>query len=178
MVSTLIIVIGAVLSLFLVWEILRSGMPEIRSLDDWERKKHEVDVVALRILLEPSEERFLRESLSPVHFRRLQRARCRVTLRILQLVEDNAAMLIKLGHLARVGANPALAKEADELISRALRLRVNLLLVQAYLWLKWFFPGWMLSVPALEMPYEELLGYLGQIRQQRQWDVQRKPVPT
>jgi hypothetical protein len=178
MVSTLIIVIGAVLSLFLVWEILRSGMPEIRSLDDWERKKHEVDLVALRILLEPSEERFLRESLSPVHFRRLQRARCRVTLRILQLVEDNAAMLIKLGHLARVGANPALAKEADELISRALRLRVNLLLVQAYLWLKWFFPGWMLSVPALEMPYEELLGYLGQIRQQRQWDVQRKPVPT
>lgn len=168
MVSTLIIVIGAVLSLFLVWEILRSGMPEIRSLDDWERKKHEVDLVALRILLEPSEERFLRESLSPVHFRRLQRARCRVTLRILQLVEDNAAMLIKLGHLARVGANPALAKEADELISRALRLRVNLLLVQAYLWLKWFFPGWMLSVPALEMPYEELLGYLSQIRQQRQ----------
>jgi hypothetical protein len=178
MVSTLIIVIGAVLSLFLVWEILRSGMPEIRSLDDWERKKHEVDLVALRILLEPSEERFLRESLSPVHFRRLQRARCRVTLRILQLVEDNAAMLIKLGHLARVGANPALAKEADELISRALRLRVNLLLVQAYLWLKWFFPGWMLSVPALEIPYEELLGYIGQIWSTRQWDVQRKPVPT
>jgi len=103
MVSTLIIVIGAVLSLFLVWEILHSGMPEIRSLDDWERKKHEVDLVALRILLEPSEERFLRESLSPVHFRRLQRARCRVALRILELVEDNAAMLIKLGHLARVG---------------------------------------------------------------------------
>jgi hypothetical protein len=178
MVSTLIIVIAAVLSLFLVWEILRSGMPEIRSLDDWERKKHEVDPVALRILLEPSEEKFLRESLSPVQFRRFQRARCRLALRILELVEDNAAMLIKLGHLARVGANPALAKEADELISRALRLRVNLLFVQAYLWLKWLFPGWMPSVPALEMPYEELLGYLSQIRQQRQWDVQRKPVPT
>jgi hypothetical protein len=178
MVSTLIIVIGAVLSLFLVWEILRSGMPEIRGLDDWERKKHEVDLVALRILLEPSEEKFLHESLSPVHFRRLQRACCRVALRVLELVEDNAAMLIKLGHLARVGANPALAKEADELISRALRLRVSLLFVQSYLWLKWLFPGWMLSVPALEMPYEELLGHLSQIRQQRQWDVQRKPVPT
>jgi len=87
-------------------------------------------------------------------------------------------MLIKLGHLARVEANPALAKEADELISRALRLRVNLLFVQAYLWLKWLVPGSMLSVPALEMPYEELLGHLSQIRQQWQWDVQRKPVPT
>jgi hypothetical protein len=178
MVSTLIIVIAAVLSLFLVWKILRPGLPEVRSLDDWECKKHEVDLAALRILLEPSEEKFLRESLSPVQFRRFQRARCRLALHILELVGNNAAMLIKLGHLARVGANPALAKETDELISRALRLRVNLLFVQAYLWLKWLFPGWMLSVPALEMPYEELLGYLSQIRQQRQWDVQRKPVPT
>src|SRR5216683_7671137 len=118
MVSTLIIVIAAVLSLFLVWEILRSGMPEIRSLNDWERKKHEVDLAALRILLEPSEGKFLHESLSRVQFRRFQRARCRLALRILELVEDNAAMLIKLGHLARVGANPALAEEADELISR------------------------------------------------------------
>lgn len=178
MVSTLIVVIAVVLSLFLVWEILCSGMPEIRSLDDWERQKHEVDLVALRILLEPSEEKFLRESFSPVQFRCFQRARCRLALRILELVEDNAAILIKLGHLARVEANPALAKEADELISRALRLRVTLLFVQAYLCLKWLFPGWMLSVPALEMPYEELLGTLSQIRQQRQWDLQRKPVPT
>jgi hypothetical protein len=153
-------------------------MPEIRSLDDWERKKHEVDLVALKILLEPSEERFLRESLSPVQFRRFQRARCRLALHILELVENNAAMLIKLGHLARVGATPALAKEADELISRALRLLVSLLFVQAYLWLKWLFPGWMLSVPALEMPYDELLDYLSQIQQQRQWDVQRKPAPS
>ena len=178
MVSTLIIAIATVLSLFLVWKILRSGVPEICSLDDWERKKHEVDPVALRILLEPSEEQFLRESLSPVQFRRFQRARCRLALRILELVGSNSAMLIKVGHLARVGANPALAKEADELISRALRLRVNLLFVQAYLWLKWLFPGWMLSVPALEIPYEELLGHLSRIRQQRQWDLQRKPVPT
>jgi hypothetical protein len=42
-----------------------------------------------------------------------------VALRILELVEDDAAMLIKLGHLARVGANPALAQEADESISRS-----------------------------------------------------------
>jgi len=178
MASTLIIVIAAVLSLFLVWEIFRSGMPEIRSLDDWERKKHEVDPFALGILLEPSEEKFLRESLSPIQFRLFQRARCRLALRILELVKNNAAMLIELGHLARVGANPTLAKEADELISRALRLLVTLLFVQAYLWLKWLFPGWMLSVPALEMPYEELLGHLSQIQQQWQWEVQRKPAPT
>jgi hypothetical protein len=166
MVSTLIIVVAAVLSLFLLWTILRSGLPEICSLDDWEHNKHEVDPVALRILLELSEEKFLRESVSPVQFRRFQRERCRLAIRILELVGNNAAMLIQLGHLARVGANPALAKEADELISRSLRLRVNLLFVQAYLWLKWLFPGWTISVPALETPYEELLGCLSRIRQQ------------
>jgi hypothetical protein len=42
------------------------------------------------------------------------------------------------------------------------------------LWLKWLFPGWNLSVPALEMQYEELLGYLGRLRQQ-QWTL-KHPV--
>src|SRR5580693_5500874 len=107
MVSTIVIVVAAALSLFLVWTILRSGSPEICSLDDWEHNKHEVDPISLRILLELSEEKFLRESVSLVQFRRFQRERCRLAMRILELVGNNAAMLIKLGHLARVGANPA-----------------------------------------------------------------------
>jgi hypothetical protein len=172
MVSTLVILTLAVLSLFLVWKILFPGLPQIRTLDDWESNKHDVDLAAFKLLLEPSEEQFLSESLFPAHFRRFQRARCTLALRTLKLVGINAAMLMKLGHLARVGANPGLAKGADELVSRALRLRVNLLFVQVYLWVKWLFPGWKLSVPAFAMPYEELLGCLSRVRQQRQWGVQ------
>jgi hypothetical protein len=172
MVSTLVILTLAVLSLFLVWKILFPGLPQIRTLDDWESNKYDVDLAAFKLLLEPSEEQFLRESLSLAQCRRFQRARCALALRALNLVGNNAAMLIRLGHLARVGANPGLAKDADELVSRALRLRVNLLFVQVYLWVKWLFPGWKLSVPALEVPYEELLGYLSRVRQQRQWGVQ------
>ena len=67
---------------------------------------------------------------------------------------------------------PALTKEAEDLIYGALRLRVNLLLVQPYLWLKWVFPGWTGTFPAVEIPYEELLAYLNRIRQQRQVQVQ------
>jgi hypothetical protein len=172
MVSTLVILTIAVLSLFLVWKVLLPGLPQIRTLDDWESRKHEIDSAVFRLLLDRSEEHFIRESLSPAHFRRFQRARCGLALRSLKLVGNNAAMLIKLGHLARVGANPALAKEADELVSRALQLRVNLQFVQVCLWVKWLFPGWRLPVPTLEMPYEESLGYLTRVRQQRQWGVQ------
>ena len=82
-------------------------------------------------------------------------------------------MLMKLGQLAKTEGNPGLAREAEELIHGALRLRVNLSLVQPCLWLKWLFPGWTLSLPAVEMPYEELLTYLSRIRQQRQWSLKQ-----
>ena len=173
MVSTFIILALALSSLVLVWTILRPGLPEIRSLDDWEAKKHAVDLEVFRMLLDPAEEEFLRTSLSPFEFRLFQRRRLGLTLRALELVGKNAAMLMKLGQLAKVSANPALVKEGGDLIHGALRLRVNLLFVQPYLCLKWVFPGGTLSVPAPEMRYDELLGYLSRIRQQRQWDLKR-----
>jgi hypothetical protein len=174
MASTLTILAVIVLSLFLVWRILRPGLPEIRSLDDWETKKQPVDLETFRTLLAPGEEQYLRRSLSPSAFRRFQRQRVDLALRGLEQVGENAAMLMKLGQLAKATANPTLAREAEDLIHAALRLRVSLLFVEPCLWLKWLFPGWNLSVPALEMQYEELLGYLGRLRQQ-QWTL-KHPV--
>ena len=175
MVSTLIILAVALVSLWLVWTMLRPGLPLIRGLDDWENKKHDVDLAAFRILLDPAEEEYLRKMFAPAEFRRFQRLRLALALRSLDLIGKNAAMLMKLGQLAKTGANaalaPGLAKEAEDLIHGALRLRVNLMLVQPCLRLKWLFPGWTLSVPAFEIPYEELLTYLSRARQQQQWDL-------
>jgi hypothetical protein len=97
----------------------------------------------------------------------------KLALDSLDLVGKNAAMLMKLGQLAKTGADPTLTQQAEELIYGTLRLRVNLSLVQPCLWLKWLFPGWRLSVPAFAIPYEELLGYLNRIRRERQWNVDR-----
>ncbi len=169
MVSTLAILFASGLSLFLVWAVLRPGLPAITSLEDWEAKRHNVDPEVFRILLDPSEEKYLQRALPPREFRVFQRKRLALALLTLDLVGRNAAMLMKLGQLARMEGNPKLAREAEELIHGALRLRVNLSLVQPCLWLKWLFPGWTLSLPAVEMPYEELLTYLSRIRQQRQW---------
>lgn len=168
MVSTLIIFAFIVLSLFLLWRILLPGLPEIRSLDDWEAKKCQVDVETFRTLLAPGEEQYLRRSLSPSAFHRFQRRRVALALLGLEQVGKNAAMLMRLGQLAKASSSPDLRKEAEDLIHSALRLRVNLLFVEPCLWLKWFFPGWNLSVPALETQYEELLGYLDRVQQQ-QW---------
>ena len=171
MVSTLAILFAAVLSLFLVWTVLRPGLPQIGSLNDWEAQIHQVDLDVFRILVDPAEEAYLRTMFSPSAYRSLQRRRLVLALGSLDLIGKNAAMLMKLGQLAKEGANPALAKESDDLIYGALRLRVNLMLVEPWLRLKWLFPGWTLSVPVLEMPYEELLSYLTRVRQQRQWEL-------
>ena len=173
MVSTLIILFATASCLFLVWTILRPGLPQIRTLEDWEINRHEVDPELFRVLLDPAEERFLRQSLSSAEFRLFQRKRMALALRWLNLVGGNATMLMQLGQLAKTAANPRLAKEAEDLIRVALRLRVNLALAEPCLWLKWLFPGWALSLPAVEIPYEELLSYLSRIRQQRPWGVEQ-----
>ena len=173
MVSTITILLASVLSLYLVWTIFRPGLPQIKSLEDWEAKNHAVDPELFRVLLDPAEESYLRQSLPPHEFRLFQRKRISLALRWLNLVGENAAMLMKLGQLAKVGANPRLAKEAEDLIYAALRLRMNMALAEPCLWLKWLFPGWTFSLPTTEIPYGEVLGYLSRIREQRQWDLEQ-----
>jgi hypothetical protein len=173
MVSTITILLVSVLSLYLVWTVVRPGLPQIKNLEDWEAKNHCVDPEMFRVLLDPAEERYLRQSLPAKEFRLFQRRRMALALRWLDLVGKNAAMLMKLGQLAKTEANPTLAREAADLIHGALRLRVNLMLAEPCIWLKWIFPGWTLALPAVEIPYNELLTYLSRIRQQRQWDLPR-----
>lgn len=165
MVSTLTILFASGLSLFLVWTILRSGPPKIKSVEDWEANKNEVDPEIFSVLLDPSEEKYLRQSLSPREFRLFQRKRIGLALRWLHQVGENAAMLMKLGQLAKTEANPRLASKAEELIYGALRLRVNSVLAQPCLWLQWMLPGSALSLPKIEIPYEELLTGLNRMRQ-------------
>jgi hypothetical protein len=172
MVSTITILLVCVLSLYVVWTIFRPGLPHIKTLKDWEENKHAVDPELFRFLLDPAEERYLRQALPPHEFRIFQRKRIALALRWLDLVGQNSAMLLKLGQLASATTDPELAKEAQDLIHGALRLRVNLVLAQPCLWLKWLSPGWALSLPAVKIPYEELLSYLGRIRTQQQWDVE------
>jgi hypothetical protein len=173
MVSTITILLASLLSLYLVWTVVRPGLPQIKSLEDWEAKNHAVDPEMFRLLLDPAEEKYLRQSLPASEFHHFQRKRMGLALRWLDLVGENAAMLMKLGQLAKTEANPTLATEAADLIHGALRLRVNLMLAEPCIWLKWVFPGWPLTLPAVEIPYDELLTYLTRIRRERQWDLPR-----
>ena len=106
MVSTITILLASVLSLYLVWTVFRPGLPQIKSLEDWEAKNHAVDPELFRILLDPAEESICASRcLRRIPF--FQRKRMALALRWLDLVGENAAMLMKLGQLAKTEANPS-----------------------------------------------------------------------
>ena len=154
--------------------LLRPGLPQIRTLDDWEARKHEVDLDAFRLLLDPAEEDYLRAFASSDPNSELSRdSRLRLALGSLELVGRNAAMLMKLGQLAKAWSKSEVGPGGRRTDIRHASASCKLVLVQPCLWLKWLFPGWRLSIPALAFPYEELLGYLNRIRQERQLDLDR-----
>lgn len=165
MVSTLLILAVASTALAVAWSVLHSRHTEIRSAQDWEEKKHEIDVRIFRILLESNEERYLLGALSRNQFKAFQRRRISLAWRMLRSVEENAEMLMRLGQLARMRGDAALTQKADELIATAIHLRLNLLLVRLCLSLKWLFPYWRGSVPAFEVRYQHLMDSLAHVQQ-------------
>ena len=168
MVSTLLVLAAAAAALALAWSLLHHVRPEIRDRLDWEERKHEIDVQIFRALVDRNEERYLRSSLSPDQFREFRRKRIGLALQMLRLVEENAAMLMRLGQLARIKGDPALTEKADELVATAIQFRLNLLLAKLSLYLTWLFPSWTVYLPAFEVRYQHLLDSLAGV-QQRGW---------
>jgi hypothetical protein len=156
MASTLLILAVASSALALVWLLLHAGHSEICNGQDWEEKKHDIDVQIFQAILDRDDEHYLRRSLSRSQFESVQRKRIRLALQMLQLAEENAGMLMRLGELARMGTDRALTQKADELIATAIQFRVNLLSARLWLSLKWFFPSWTVSVPPFEVRYRHL----------------------
>jgi len=170
MVSTLLILAVAFSALALAWSLVRRVHPEIRSRQDWDANKHEIDVEIFRALLDRNQERYLESTLSHNQFQKFRRKRIRLALRMLRLVEENAGMLTRLGELARMKGDPALTEQANELVATAIQFRLNLVLARFSLWLKWLFPFWTVSLPAFEVRYQQLLDSLARV-QQRGWQV-------
>jgi hypothetical protein len=156
MVSTILVLVVVTSLLALAWSLLRSGHSEIRSIQDWEERKHEVDIQIVRLLIDPDEETYLRDSLTRDQFRAFQKTRVRLALRILRLVEENASMSMRLGQLAKAKGDPVLTQRANELIATATQVRLSLLTVKRVLSLKLLLPSTM-SVPAFEVRYRDLL---------------------
>ncbi len=117
-----------------------------------------VDIEAFCNLVDPDEESFLRTNLPPALFRSIQRERLLAATDYVAAVSHNAALLTRLGEAARHHADAVVAQTAEQLANRAVRLRLQCLLVTLNLWAAIALPGASLSSGSFVEHYEQING--------------------
>jgi hypothetical protein len=157
MITTVIIGCTIAALLFLLWRLTKDSTAGTDPLRTWQAEGHKVNVDAFRLLVDPDEAVFLWKSVPAPAFRRLQRKRIVLALQSVQRMAGNAALLTRVAALARRTEGADIASAADQLMFLCDRVRVNALIAEVYLVLRWIFPAWAIRVPMALDRYERLL---------------------
>lgn len=127
-----------VVAIFLV--AARRHRSQLRSMDDFRRRWQKVDVEAFANLIDPSEERFLRENLPAREFRRIQRQRLSAAREYLGRVGRNAQLMVQAGQIIQRHNSGAEAERARSHVKDAIRLRSLVFMAQCSLTAQMAFP--------------------------------------
>jgi hypothetical protein len=157
MIATIIIGCTIAVLLILVWRLTRASTAGADPLQMWGVQGHKVNVDAFRLLVDPNEAAYLCKSVPKAEFRRLQRLRIALAIRAVRTMDSNAALLMKMATLARPADDSEIASAADRLMFLSFRVRMNALVAEFYLLLKWVFPVWGINVPMPLDRYQRLL---------------------
>jgi hypothetical protein len=156
---TATIIIGCTIAalLILLWRLTRASTAGADPLDEWGVQGQKVNVDAFRLLVDPNEAAYLCKCVPRVEFRRLQRLRIALALRAVRTMAGNAALLMRVATLARTANDSEIASAADRLMFLCFRVRMNALVAEFYLLLKWVFPVWGINVPMPLDRYQRLI---------------------
>jgi hypothetical protein len=124
--------------LFLIFQWRRQYGPMRKSASDGLTP---VDLNAFENLMDLEEEEYLRLNLSPKEFRSVQRERIRVARLYVATISKNASMLVGIGQAARSQSDPELAASGQELMRRAVQLKIWCVLAQVRLGSAFLFPA-------------------------------------
>ena len=157
MIATIIIGCTIAVLLILLWRLTRASTAGADPLEVWGIQGHKVNVDAFRLLVDPNEADYLCKSVPKVEFRRLQRLRVALALRVVRTMASNAALLMRVATLGRQAGDGEIASAADRLMFLSFRVRMNALVAELYLLVKWVFPVWGINVPMPLDRYQRLL---------------------
>ena len=115
-----------------------------------------VDTEALRNLLDPEEDAFLRSHLRKSDYREIRRARLGAAVRYLHGAGQNAALLVRVGQAAASGTDASLARAGRELSETAIRVRMHIPFMAARLYADMLVPGLRLSHVGVLAAYQQL----------------------
>ena len=154
-VAFLILGISALLAV-VVWWAASGAQQGVSTVEEWERKRYEVNAQAFELLLDPKEEAYLRQSLPPREFRLVRRRRTLFAIECAVRIGKNAGMLLQLAE--HVGAaDVQRAEAARALANLAMRVRFSSFVVVWCLRLRWAVPSVGPHLPAQPLRYPELI---------------------
>jgi hypothetical protein len=162
MVTVALVVFGIAALVFFIVSASGRSIP-VTQVSDFEQRANPVDLVAFRNLMDPAEEEYLRQNLVPREFRKIHRERMRAAIDYVGCVLANASLLMRLGHAARQSSNPEIAQAGEQLINRALRVRLYALSLTVKLYVAVAAPGLRVSPRAISDGYEDLAGSVARL---------------
>jgi hypothetical protein len=135
----IVLVIAAVLALAAILSVAVSRSLQTRKSPELAGTIRPIDVEALRNLINPAEDDYLRRRLRPGQFRVVRRERLRAMAAYVHVAASNAAVLVRVGEAALAGGDPRVAEAAHQLVNDALLLRRNatFALTRIYVALAW-----------------------------------------
>jgi hypothetical protein len=156
MIITTILVLVSLLALSsLLWSA-KTHASASNALENPAEHIRAVDIEAFRNLVDPDEEEFLRNHLSPGEFRKIQRERLRAAVDYVSCVAQNAAILVRVADAGRRSPDPATAEAAEKLVENALRLRLYAFHAIVRLYLGMIFPASRISPARIAESYEQM----------------------
>lgn len=117
-----------------------------------------VDVEAFRNLIDPTEDEYLRRRLPGGAFRAIRRERLLAMAAYIQLISQNAGVLVNMGDAALAGGDARVAEAARTLVNDALLVRRNaaIALMRIYVAMAW--PNSGFAAVRVADRYERLSG--------------------
>lgn len=158
-----ILIIVSIATLAFLFYVARGRHSLIKNVHDLRGQTRPVDIESFRNLIDPSEEDFLRSNLTANDFRTVQRERLRAALEYVYCASHNASVLVRLGEAARTNPDPKVAIAAEQLVQRAIRLRLYALVTIPKLYVAIALPSTHLSPSRMVESYQQLSGLAGQL---------------
>ena len=152
----LIIVMAAavILAILVAAAVRQKG--QLKDVADFENRWQPVDMDAFLNLVNPAEERYLRQNLPGGAFRRIQRERVRVMWEYLGRLSFNAKLMTQAAQIVQHHSSGEQLQEATRLVGNATRFRVLVFAADVYLAVRFLLPETSDPIRQLVVRYDAL----------------------
>lgn len=156
MMTTTLIIFAGFLCLALMYYVVQGRIGPFETAEQVERHFVAIDLLAFQNLIDPDDQRFLRELLPSKKYRKIQRERISSCLRYVRCCGRNAAVLIRVGETASEDQNPEIQATAERIISEAIRMRIYAVVLVPKICIWWVFPDSEFSLAAMCRKYSQM----------------------